>query len=531
LRSPWLWTGLILLLAAGLKAMLLVFSVFPFNADEAIVGLMARHILTGERPVFFYGQAYMGSLDAWLTAAGFAIWGSQVWVIRLVQTSLYILTIIVIILIGRVAFHSWKQGLLAGFFLAIPAVNTTLYTTVSLGGYGEAMLIGSLGLLTGFWMLKNDHLRRPGWMVLWGGLLGLGLWANGLSLVFFLPIGVALLLHLLSKQSGWNRGWYFLAGLLGLLIGSAPWWLYAVSNGAGSLFGELGGSAVAVEASSFLQRLVAHLVNFVILGLPAAIGLRPPWEVRWLGLPLLPFVLVFWGVVIVFLFRRKIQVDAQRRGYAILAGILVTLSLLFVLTPFGVDPSGRYFLPIVVPLALGAAGFLLQSPIKNWIKAGMVGLVLVFNLWGTLDCALRQPPGITTQFYEPARVDQAGIPQLIQFLQENHETTGYTNYWVAYPLAFLSEEQLIFTPRLPYHPDLTYTQRDERYIPYAEWVEQADTTAYITTRNVELNERLSTEFSRLNITWQETRIGEFQVFYGLSRPVRPEELDLGETQP
>jgi hypothetical protein len=38
--------------------------VLPFNSDEAIVGLMARHMLQGERPLFFYGQAYLGSLDA-----------------------------------------------------------------------------------------------------------------------------------------------------------------------------------------------------------------------------------------------------------------------------------------------------------------------------------------------------------------------------------------------------------------------------------------------------------------------------------
>lgn len=43
----------------------------PFNGDEAIVALMARHILRGERPVFFYGQAYLGATDAWRGAVVF----------------------------------------------------------------------------------------------------------------------------------------------------------------------------------------------------------------------------------------------------------------------------------------------------------------------------------------------------------------------------------------------------------------------------------------------------------------------------
>src|SRR5690348_2660766 len=34
------------------------------NSDQAIVGLMAHHILAGERPVFYWGQAYNGTLEA-----------------------------------------------------------------------------------------------------------------------------------------------------------------------------------------------------------------------------------------------------------------------------------------------------------------------------------------------------------------------------------------------------------------------------------------------------------------------------------
>ncbi len=53
-----------------LKIVLLSAGVIPFNADEAVVALMARHITMGARPLFFYGQAYMGSLDAFLRRAG-----------------------------------------------------------------------------------------------------------------------------------------------------------------------------------------------------------------------------------------------------------------------------------------------------------------------------------------------------------------------------------------------------------------------------------------------------------------------------
>ena len=133
------WLFLALLLASGLKIGLLVQGVVPFNSDEAVVALMARHILAGERPVFFYGQAYMGSLDAWFVAGGFALLGEHFWVIRLIQGLLYLMVLVSTAALGRKVLGSNRAGDLTALFLAVPAVNVTLYTTVSLGGYGEAL--------------------------------------------------------------------------------------------------------------------------------------------------------------------------------------------------------------------------------------------------------------------------------------------------------------------------------------------------------------------------------------------------------
>src|SRR3972149_2161122 len=92
----------------------------PFNADEAVVALMARHILQGERPVFFYGQAYMGSLDAYLVAGGFWLFGEKVWVLRGVQGALYLATLLSTAWLGKAAFRSWKGGVVAAWLLAVP---------------------------------------------------------------------------------------------------------------------------------------------------------------------------------------------------------------------------------------------------------------------------------------------------------------------------------------------------------------------------------------------------------------------------
>jgi hypothetical protein len=120
---------------------------------------------------------------------------------------------------------------------------------------------------------------------------------------------------------------------------------------------------------------------------------------------------------------------------------------------------------------------------------------------------------------------------LIDFLHQQGEQRGYSNYWVAYPLGFLSQEELIFVPRLPYHQDFRYTERDDRYDPYDRWVAEAQRVAYITTNHPALDGRLRAAFAALGVTWKEAKIGDFQIFFALSQPVRPEQIGLGVNAP
>ena len=117
----------------------------------------------------------------------------------------------------------------------------------------------------------------------------------------------------------------------------------------------------------------------------------------------------------------------------------------------------------------------------------------------------------------------------MEFLRQEGEDRGYTNYWVSYPLAFLSREELIFVPRLPYHLDFRYTERDDRYEPYDDLVAESDHAAYITTNHPALDELLRSGFIQDGLTWQEIQIGDYHVFYDLSAPIRPNDIGLGAT--
>jgi hypothetical protein len=523
-RFFWLATAGILLLSAGLKAGLLLAGAFPFNADEAVVGLMARHILQGAWPTFFYGQAYMGSLDASLVAGAFALLGPRVDVIRLVQLVLYVGIVLTTIMLGRRIFGPWP-ALLAGLFMTIPTVNLTLYTTVSLGGYAEALLIGNLLLIAALSIV--DRPAHKWTYLVWGFLSGLGLWAFGLTLVYVLPSALLIALVAWPRSSEGRRdGAVAKIGLIGLggVAGASPWIAYAIRNGMGKLLSELGGSAiVGASPSGLLASIGSHTFNLVVFGTTVIFGLRPPWEVRWLAPVLIPVVSAFWIAVIIFAVRILRNASMDHAGMILLAGVVVCLCGGFVLTPFGADPSGRYFTPLAVPIAIFGGGMLdgVRQRFGLWPSWALVACVLVFNLWGTIDSSRRNPPGLTTQFNPNTRIDHSYDQALIEFLSSRGEMRGYTNYWVAYPLAFLSSETEIYIPRLPYHPDLRYTPRDDRYAPYDAEVWASGEVAYITTGPVALDTALEGYLSRMGVDYREADIGDYHVYYGLSQRVSP----------
>jgi len=530
-------TYLIPILIAGmLKIFVSPMDITPFNADEAIVALMARHINQGNIPVFFYGQAYMGSLDAMLVSIGFRFFGEAVWVIRLVQGVLYLGTVLTTMMMAHRLIGSQRAVLYAGLIMAVPTINVTLYSTVSLGGYGEMLLVGNLLLLGGISTIKQIRDcetrldRRIYWgLFLWGIGAGFAFWITGLTLVYSLPVIILIVWNLIRKKS-WE---VFLPGLIllfGGVIGSSAWWLTAVQTGDLRIFSELAGGAIKGAGTGLLlTRPLSRTLNLFVFGGTALLGLRPPWEIRWLMLPLLPIILIFWLSVLVFSVKKMIE-QKEYRAINILALMGLILTAGFIFSPYGDDPSGRYFLPLMVPMAIYGANLLVtQFKERRILEYVAITLVLVFNIGGTFQSVKLNPPGITTQFDKVAQVDQRYMDELIAFLDDNQIRAGYTNYWVSYPLAFLSEEKLIFVPRLPYHEDFRYTARDDRYSPYQAIVNAESNPAYITTRHPELNDYLREQFFSKGINWEERSVGDFQIFYNLSDPVHAVDLGLGVT--
>src|SRR6266536_4498771 len=75
---------LIIALATLLRILLIAWGWPHSNADVDTMGIMAMHIAyKGAHPIFFYGQNYMGTLQAYLGVAFFRLFGISVFSFRL----------------------------------------------------------------------------------------------------------------------------------------------------------------------------------------------------------------------------------------------------------------------------------------------------------------------------------------------------------------------------------------------------------------------------------------------------------------
>ncbi len=221
LRSP-LW--LCLLIALVIRIWLTYHTHGVIDGDEAMVGIQAEHILRGEHPYYFYGQAYMGSLEAYLMALLFLIGGPTVWMMR---AEPILLSLLVVWLTWKLAgalaeaagvsrFARQLFQTIAALLAAIPPLYDTVVELRTLGGYIETFVLMLLLLLAAFQITRRWQAGASNKEMAWrwagiGFVIGFGFWINPLILIAvlaaFIWIIVFLLVELvrLSRQRETNK--------------------------------------------------------------------------------------------------------------------------------------------------------------------------------------------------------------------------------------------------------------------------------------------------------------------------------------
>jgi hypothetical protein len=113
-----------------------------FDSDQAIIGLMAKHLAEGRAfPLFFYGQSYMLGVESWFAAPFFWVGGPTVASLRVAMVALNLAAATLMIT------WLWKSaglrpllGLVASLFFVIAPPFTSALLVEAQGGSIEPFI-------------------------------------------------------------------------------------------------------------------------------------------------------------------------------------------------------------------------------------------------------------------------------------------------------------------------------------------------------------------------------------------------------
>ena len=183
---------LVLILAGGALIRLLFLATPWMDSDMAINGLMARHILGGAFPVFFYGQPYCGTIEAYWTAPFFLLFGADRFTLDLAILVLSLFFIGLVYLLALKVLDS-PGALLAAWFTAVPSYYLINHSVLARSAYIEIPLLGTLLFILTLMAAPGDRPRKAVFLAL-GLISGTAAWTHFLIIFYLIPLGLFLFL-------------------------------------------------------------------------------------------------------------------------------------------------------------------------------------------------------------------------------------------------------------------------------------------------------------------------------------------------
>jgi 4-amino-4-deoxy-L-arabinose transferase-like glycosyltransferase len=229
------------------------------DPDASVVALMAKHIAEGRGvPVFFYGQAYMGSLEPLVSAALCRLFGVSGFAVNLGTAVVGFLLLPLVYLWARAA-AGRTAGVAALAWVVLGPPGFQELQATPRGGYAVLGVLSAAVAMTACRIIVASRRSRPEllpWLALaLGGLGGLGWWSHQLIAEALLIAAALLVLYLRGRAF---RPAIILPGLFGFLAGSAPFWIWNIRNGWRSLafLAQAGKGSEEAEMVVFGQRLL-----------------------------------------------------------------------------------------------------------------------------------------------------------------------------------------------------------------------------------------------------------------------------------
>ena len=419
------------------RFILLYASNFAIESDEAIVGLMGKHIIEGKPwPIFYYGQYYMGSFEPTLVGLAFALFGISNFTLKLVPL---LFSLLHVGLVYRLAlrFASRNVAFVAALLTALAPASLVLWSTKSRGGFIELVVLGSWALILSLDLLKKEYWKASRFFLL-GAILGFGWWVNNQIVFYVVAIGLLFATRLVWAMGIFPALLVALVMLIGFLIGGTPFWYANIAHDPQWATFHTLFSDSSVSSKGFLEQLGGLFTT----ALPIILGARRFWSEQdvFTGSSILAF-LTYAILLIAFLLRMRRTKSEPRE---LLLYLVISSLLVFASSKFGwLSLAPRYLLPIYsvqfVIVSIGASII--------WEKTRIGAALLVVSVLG-LNLSSNYIGGVAIPgepyVYDGDRVVKDHAP-LYQWLEKEGITHIRTNYWIGYRVAFETKEKVTFT--------------------------------------------------------------------------------------
>jgi hypothetical protein len=459
-----------------------------FDADEAVEGLMARHVLLGEHPLFLWGQRYKGVPEVYLSSLVFRAAGPGVVALKAVTLACFVVFLLLNFTLVDRLFSRRIAWMATAFFIAGPPslvlwtlsgsaeiVMTLLCGAVILlgivswlrTGSRRGQLVAAAALGFGLWvhsyvlyyvvsLVVTAAVVRPNWKeIAMGAVRGLPAWLRGvvallsgigglyvvLGLIPFLVPGGAIVsigsvrIAVTSPQKmWWVAGACFAAAFALVVIAVRGRQLVApalafLAGYAPAIVGRFGNNGLGAPIYRLdVAGLIAAWPDMTGLMLPMLLGFRDPLARRTVATPLVLALLALIVVSYVSIGRRR-TLTPYFHVFPIVAIVM------FVASGSYIDPqSYRYLMPLYAALpVIYAVG--VDAVWQSSAATGTVVLVFTLMLFGAQQLG----------WYQHLEPDTES-PAIIACLDRAGVRTARAGYWQSYKITFLTGERIIVSP-------------------------------------------------------------------------------------
>lgn len=477
------WYLGILLGAAAFRWLIMLRCYRLPDSDQVMVGLMARHVLLGEMPIFYWGQPYDGTLETYLTAAVFRLFGQSYEALHVAPLAFSLLFLGAAMWLAECLYGA-RTAIVSGLILAVGPALLLRYSVEPGYNYLQAMAFATLALALlvplgaggGWWRLPAASF-----------CLGLALWAQPLGVVY-LPSLLLILAPpaLAAWQDLGERGRLLLAlgvASVALALALLPALVYNLHHNAATL-------RFLVGRPTHLPLDLAEKVRRLLLwGSPVLLGLLPPSVNSAVSKHLLqrhpwldPLALALLALGMGLLLRPLRAVPVRLRCWPRGDAALLLLGLTTIGSYLGstwsssswsaTDP--RYLLPLYTLMPMVARSLVGTAASPRWLAR--TGTAMLIWLCGAL---------LVTSVGQR----EGDLGPLAGRLAADGTRVVYGNYWDVYRLAFASDERLL--------PVVVTPDRElglNRYRPYLRRAATARPGAWVVGRGSPLDSALHTCF-------------------------------------